>query len=137
MDLFPIANLFVSSLSAISSMIQAYNSSKSTDKALNSAEERLNEPLRNGGAKISQVIDRELLITLSNKAEQEARALISLISETNDAELLTLSIREASTRLCIYLSQIKFYNNGNLPTKRLNKLWISHRCGDDKEACNV
>ncbi|WPA91158.1 hypothetical protein QS795_011785 [Providencia zhijiangensis] len=137
MDLLPIANLFVSSLSAISSMIQAYNSSKVTDKALNKAQKRLNEPLKIGGTTISQVIDCDLLIKLSSKAEQEARALISLISKTNDTELLTQSIREASARLCFYLSQIKFYNNGDLPTIRLNELWISHRCDDDKGACNV
>lgn len=136
MDLLPIANFLVSSLSAISSMVQAYNSSKVTNKDLNKAQKRLDEPLKNGGSKISQVIDSSLLNTLADKAEQEARELICLISETQDTELLKQPMREASARLCFYLSQIKSHNNGDLPTKRLNQLWISHRC-DDEDVCNV
>jgi hypothetical protein len=136
MDLLPIANFLVSTLSALSSMVQAYNSSKITNKDAVKAQKRLDEPLKNGGAKISQVIDSNLLQVLSSKAEQEVRALISLISEIQDTERLEQPMKEASAHLCFYLSQIKSHNNGDLPTKRLNQLWISHRC-DDKGACNV
>ncbi|EGQ7664801.1 MULTISPECIES: hypothetical protein [Vibrio] len=136
MELLSIANFLVSSLSAMSSMVQAYNSSKVTNKDISKAQKRLDEPLKNGGAKIAQVIDSNLLNTLSSKAEKEARELISLIKETQDTEQLQKPMREASTRLCFYLSQIKSHNNGDLPTKRLNELWISHRC-DNGDACDV
>lgn len=136
MELMPIANFLVSSLSALSSMVQAYNSSKVTNKDAEKAQKRLDEPLKIGGAKISQVIDSKLLQTLSNKAEQEAMVLISLITETEDTTQLELPMKEASVRLCFYLSQIKSHNNGDLPTKRLNQLWMSHQC-DNKDVCNV
>ncbi|MDW2109004.1 hypothetical protein [Vibrio sp. 2089] len=136
MELLPIANFLVSSLSAISSVVQAYNSSKVTNKDLSKAQKRLDEPLKNGGAKIAQVIDSNLLNALSSKAEKEARELISLIKEIDDIEQLQQPMREANTRLCFYLSQIKSHNNDDLPTKRLNQLWISHRC-DNGDACNV
>lgn len=75
MELLSIANFLVSSLSAMSSMVQAYNSSKVTNKDISKAQKRLDEPLKNGGAKIAQVIDSNLLNTLSSKAEKEAREL--------------------------------------------------------------
>ena len=117
-------------------MVQAYNSSKVTNKDAEKAQKRLDEPLKNGGAKISQVIDSNLLKTLSSKAEQEAKALILLILKTQDIELLEQPMEEARIRLCFYLTQIKSHNDGDLPTKRLNQLWLSHRC-EGKGVCNV
>ena len=135
MDLLPIANFLVSSLSALSSMVQAYNSSKITNEDIKKARKKLDEPLKIGGSKVSQVIDSELLQTLSSKAEQEARELIKLLTETQDIELLEQPMTEANSRLCFYLSQIKSHNNGDLPTKRLKQLWLSHRC-EEKDVCN-
>lgn len=136
MDLLPIANLFISSLSALSSMVQAYHSSNSGKQDTKKEKERLDEPLKIGGKKVSQVIDSDLLNALSEKAEAEARELISLIDKTQDLELLKQPMNDANVRLCFYLEQIKSHNNEELPTKRLNQLWLSHRC-KTKGACNV
>ena len=128
MDLLPIANLFISSISALSSMVQAYNSSKTKQLNTDKEEKRLDTPLKIGGKTVSQVIDSKLLNTLTKKAEKEARELISLINKTQDPELLEIAMNEANNRLCFYLNQIKIYNNDKLPTKRLNQLWLSHKC---------
>ncbi|MEJ6122968.1 hypothetical protein MT390_13960 [Vibrio sp. 2-Bac 85] len=134
MDLILLANLFVSSISSISSVVLAYNSSTMTDAKIKKAKTRIDTPLRIGGAKVSQLIDSKLLGILSSKAEQEARELIIAISKTDDVELIKQLIDEATNRLCFYLQQIKQYNNDELPTERLKKLWLSHGC---KEICNV
>lgn len=136
MELLPIANLFISSLTALSSMVQAYNSSKIGKQDTDKVKKRLDEPLKIGGKKVSQVIDSDLLNTLSEKAETEARELISLINKTQELELLKQPMNQANLRLCFYLMQIKSHNNEELPTKRLNQLWLSHRC-EKKGACNV
>ena len=136
MDLLPIANLFISSLSALSSMVQAYNSSNTGKQDTDKAMKRLDEPLKKGGKKISQVIDSQLLHTLSEKAEEEARELIALINKTQDLELLKQPMNDANFRLCFYLEQIKSHNEETLPTKRLNQLWLSHRC-EKEDYCNV
>lgn len=136
MDLLPTANLLISSLSAISSMVQAYNSSKTGKQQTDKAIKRLDEPLKVGGKKVSQVIDSHLLNALSDKAEEEARELIALINQTQDFELLKKPMSDANIRLCFYLEQIKSHNDEKLPTKRLNQLWLSHRC-EKKWGCNV
>lgn len=134
MDLIALANLFVSSISSISSVVQAYNSSSMTAAKIKKAERRIETPLKTGGAKVSQIIDSNLLNVLSTKADQEARELIIEISKTDDVELTKQLIGVATERLCFYLQQIKKYNNDELPTERLKKLWLSHGC---KEICNV
>ncbi|WP_298441408.1 hypothetical protein [uncultured Ferrimonas sp.] len=135
MDSLPIANLLVSSLSALSSMVQAYNSSKVTKEDASKAEQRLDKPLKRGGAKVSQKIDGKLLSALSEKAEAEARKLIELVNMAEDPSSLELPMREASNRICFYLQQIKHHNDDVLPTKRLNDFWQSHRCVD-MDVCN-
>lgn len=125
-----VANLLVSSLSALSSMVQAYNASRLTNLSIEKAQQRLEQPLKQGGSRIAQVIDAQLLQALSDKAEQETKALIAELQEHDELHLLDAAIKQANERICFYLSKIKEYNKDVLPTKRLNELWASHGCDD-------
>ncbi|MBM7073686.1 hypothetical protein JQC92_16880 [Shewanella sp. 202IG2-18] len=128
MDWVAIANLLVSSVSSLSSIVQAHNSNKLTKTELNKATKRIEQPLKNGGKQVSVVINHKLLTELSVLAETQAKQIINVLSHTDDIELIEMTINEARSRVCFYLTQIKQHNQGKLPTKRLQNLWLSHQC---------
>lgn len=136
MEWIALANLFVSSISSLATVVQAHNSNpnKITNNDIKKAQKKLDKPLKRGGKQLVDIIDHSLLSTLANKAENEARELIGYIEESSDITDIQKHIAEANLRICFYLEQIKNHNQDKLPTVRLNQLWSSHGCNDCKEA---
>ena len=125
-----IANLFVSTLSAISSLVQAYNSSRSVSAVkIKQSKERVSKTLKIGGQKISEVIDEDLLNTFIVRIQQEHQTLLGVLEnkESTHKEIEN-SIKSSNKSICFFLNKIKEKNNGKLPTVRLNKLWASNQC---------
>jgi len=117
-------------MSAIGTLIQAYQSISKPDKEkVAYSKKRIEKKLSKGGKKVAEVIDPELLKTLSEKVQTEYADLISVLesksSTLNDQEL---AITRARKSICFYLKEIKAHNNHELPTMRLKKLWESHEC---------
>ncbi|RLV57683.1 hypothetical protein D5018_21270 [Parashewanella curva] len=117
MELIAVANLLVSSISSLATIVQAYNSNKLTKSELNKAQKRIEQPLKNGGKQLTNVIDAKLLEKLSFLAEIEAKQLIKVLTYSEDIELTQVMINTAQERICFYLGQIKQHNQGKLPTK--------------------
>lgn len=128
MDLLGLANLFVSAISAASTVVQAHSSRKVNATMITSAQKRIDEPLKQGGAKLVPVIDKALLEVLTNKALKETQELINNIQSQNDPDIIENYIVEAKSRVCFYLNQIKKHNENELPTERLKKMWSSNAC---------
>jgi hypothetical protein len=128
MELLGLANLFVSAISAASAVVQAHSSRKVNTTDIIKAQKRIDEPLKQGGAKLVPVIDKAFLEVLTSKALKETQELINNIRSQNDPDIIQNHIAEANSRVCFYLKQIKKHNENELPTKRLEKLWSSHDC---------
>ncbi len=128
MDLIPIANLFVSAISSIATVVQAHNSKNVKSADITKAQKRIDKPLKQGGSKLASVIDNKLLEALASKAHKEAQELIHNINNQGDVDIVQNHISEANSRVCFYLNQIKNHNENELPTERLKKLWLSHTC---------
>jgi hypothetical protein len=128
MDLLGLANLFVSAISAASTVVQAHSSRKVNATAISSAQKRIDEPLKQGGAKLVPVIDKTLLEVLTNKALKETQELINNIRNQDDPDIVQSHISVANSRVCFYLNQIRKHNKNELPTERLKKLWSSNAC---------
>lgn len=127
------ANLFLSAVSALSSLIQATNSIKTSDHKtsflaiINKAKKRSATPMKVGGKQISLVIDDAVLTALTNNINSSLEFLVTALSNKSlpwaDKEL---AIAQASTEICKSLSTIRRLNNNDLPSKRLGNLWQSY-----------
>jgi len=138
MEWVAVANLLVSSISSLATVVQAHNSNSNnvSKKDVEKAKTKLDKPLKVGGKQLVDIIDESLLLTLQSKAEIEARELIRAIGATSDIAQTKKLISDANIRVCFYLEQIKIHNQNKLPTVRLNKLWESHGCKSCKDADN-
>ncbi|TVL59847.1 MULTISPECIES: hypothetical protein [Shewanella] len=125
-----IANLLVSSLAVMASCTQAYVAWEQRKSKLNSAQKRLNEPLKKGGSQIAKVIDEDLLEALSEKASNAARKHVEHMRTATQSEAKQIA-DDARKELCFYLSEIRKYNKNELPTARLKGYWESYQCGQD------
>ncbi|TWX65939.1 hypothetical protein ESZ36_16685 [Colwellia demingiae] len=130
MDLIPIANLFVSAISSIATVVQAHSGQNVKSADITKAQQRIDDPLKRGGSKVASVIDNKLLEALAKKAHKEAQELIHNINNQDDVDIIQNHISEANSRVCFYLNKIKNHNENELPTERLKKLWLSHICED-------
>lgn len=137
MDWVAIANLFVSSISSLAAVVQAHNSNKVEPKDIKKAQQRIDTPLKRGGKQLIDIIDNNLLLVLTSKAEDEARELLSAISSDTDIESINQLITDANKRICFYLQKIREHNQSELPTERLKSLWASHNCIECKDVKHV
>ncbi len=129
-----IAGLVVSGVSALGTLVQAFYAAKSSNQKISKreitkAENRASKPLIIGAKQVGDVIDEELLLTLSREIEDHHKALVNAFSNSE----LTVSEKEvivesARIQICKFLGEVKNFNNGQLPTERLKKLWESNRC---------
>ncbi|MGR5310802.1 hypothetical protein [Photobacterium damselae] len=129
-----IAGLVVSGVSALGTLVQAFYTAKSSNQKISKreitkAENRASKPLIIGAKQVGDVIDEELLLTLSREIEDHHKALVNAFSNSE----LTVSEKEvivesARIQICKFLGEVKNFNNGQLPTERLKKLWESNRC---------
>ena len=125
-----IANLFVSLLSAVGTLVQAYNSSKDiSNKKIKQSKERASTTLKIGGKEISEVIDEGLLNTYVVRIQQEHNSLINILENKESThEEIETAIKSSKKSICFFLNEIKDQNIGILPTVRLKKLWKSNQC---------
>jgi hypothetical protein len=127
------ANLFLSAVSALSSLIQAtksinHDSHEASFKTeINKARKRSITPMKVGGKQISLVIDATVLATLTGNINSSLEHLVIALGDNslNWADK-NVAITRASSEICKSLSAIKRLNNGNFPSKRLDNLWQSH-----------
>lgn len=129
-----IAGLVVAGVAALGTMVQAYYSAKAANKriskaSIKKAEKRAKSPLKIGAKKVSEVIDKKLLETLQLKIEEHNKALIKAFkdSEISDSERKKI-VEAARIQICSFLTEVKKFNKGKLPTKRLINLWSSNNC---------
>jgi len=129
-----IAGLAIAGVAALGTLIQAFYSARATNKnisktSLKKAEERASVPLKIGVKKVAEVIDIKLLETLQNEIEKHNQKLIKAFqsSEVTDSEREEM-VEDARSQICRFLSEVMNFNDGNLPTKRLEKLWLSNKC---------
>lgn len=129
-----IAGLAISGVSALGIIVQAYYLAQVGNKnisntTLKKAEERASSPLKTGIKTVAEVIDAELLEALQVKIEKHNRNLIKAFQSTtvSDSEREKM-VEQARIQICSFLSEVKRFNEGKLPTKRLEELWLSNKC---------
>lgn len=132
--MFEIAGLVVAGVTALGTIVQAYYSSKAANldiskTKLRKAEERAGFPLKVGVKKVAEVIDDKLLEALQCKIDMHNKKLIRAFQspEVSDTERERM-VEEARIQICSFLLEVKRFNDGKLPTKRLEKLWASNKC---------
>jgi CRISPR/Cas system CMR-associated protein Cmr1 (group 7 of RAMP superfamily) len=129
-----IANIAIAGLSALGALVQAYSVAKANNEnvsksKIKKSKERADKPLKIGAKKVSEVIDDKLLLVLKRKIEEQHTKLIQSLESTSisDSER-ERSVEEAKNQICYFLKKVKEFNEGALPTKRLENLWLSNKC---------
>lgn len=128
------AGLVIAGISALGTLVQAYysarqNRSQVSHSTLKKAAERASTPLKTGTKVVDNVIDDALLKALSEEVLACNQRLIDAIVDKNLSEARrVVAVEDARAQICRVLSQIRQFNEGTLPTRRLEKLWASHRC---------
>ena len=132
--MFEIAGLTIACVSALGTLVQAVYTAKLVNKDVSDAtirksEERASDPLKTGIKRVSEVIDKDLLEILQNEIETQMKKLIETFrSSSITDEHKTYEVEEARIAICKFLSQVMKFNDGYLPTKRLQNLWASNKC---------
>ena len=83
-----------------------------------------------GQKKVAEVIDPDLLKALQREIDSQNERLIHALSsqDVSDNEK-EKAVEAARLQICHFLKQVLNFNDGVLPTKRLQNLWTSNRCG--------
>ncbi len=129
-----IAGLAIAGLSALASLIQAYytaraDNRKVSERRIRESRQRAEKPLKIGIKKVSEVIDPDLLTALKDQIEGQHKKLIcALRSAEISAAERECAVEEARGQICYFLAKVKAFNDGVLPTKRLENLWLSNDC---------
>ncbi|MFA0408770.1 hypothetical protein AB4505_11350 [Vibrio splendidus] len=129
-----IAGLVVSGVSALGTLVQAFYTAKSSNQKISKREitkagNRASTPLKIGAKQVGDVIDEELLLTLSREIENHHKALVNAFSNSElTASEKEVIVESARIQICKFLGEVKNFNSDQLPTERLKKLWESNRC---------
>jgi len=130
-----VAGLVIAGVAAMGTLVQAYYSAKVANKPVSrteirKAEERANEPLKIGQKKVAEVIDPDLLKALQRQIDlQNERLIHALRSRGVSDNEKAKEVEAARLQICHFLKQVLNFNDEVLPTKRLENLWTSNRCG--------
>lgn len=133
-----LANLAISSVSALSSLIQLYYVKKMsgdniTESNIKAANKRLTEPLKNGGAKLARVMNRDTLKDVLLALESKNQIISETIVNDNITfEEKEVVIDDAKRSICFFIKHMVQLNNGQFPTKRVEKLYFSNDCRSNK-----
>jgi len=128
------AGLVIAGISALGTLVQAYYSARqSSDKVKKSvirqADKRASQPLKTGTKVVSNVIDDALLEALNKQIAAHHDALINAFTDQSLPESQrAVAVDNARAQICHVLMEIKRFNSGQLPTRRLENLWQSNRC---------
>lgn len=134
-----IAGLVVAGISAMGTLVQAYYNAKSAKKnvsrtKIKQAKERASEPLKIGQKKVAEIIDVNLLQALQQEIESQNNRLIHVFSSKGVSEKeKEREVEAARLKICHFLNQVMNFNEGELPTKRLQNLWASNRCNQEQD----
>ena len=72
---------------------------------------------------------REKNRKISRASLKKAEALIEAFrAETGNETEREKQVEAARQQICRFLKQVRKFNAGQLPTKRLKDLWVSNRC---------
>ena len=129
-----IANIAVAGLSALGALVQSYYAAKANNtnvskSKIKKSKERADKPLKIGAKKVSEVIEEKLLLVLKYKIEEQHTNLIHALESTSISDTDSeRSVEEAKNQICYFLKKVKEFNEGDLPTKRLENLWLSNKC---------
>ena len=129
-----IAGLVVAGVTALGTIVQAFYTARAKNKpvsrtSLKKADARAGEPLKVGAKKVAEVIDRELLEVLQGEIETRHRQLIAAFRSEDVSEIeREKQVEAARQQICRFLGQVRKFNAGKLPTRRLEDLWLSNRC---------
>ncbi|QWL66120.1 hypothetical protein [Aeromonas jandaei] len=126
---YELANLFLSGVSALTSVCQAAMDISDRTKMLKKADFRLATPLQRGGKSVA-VIDGKLLKEYDKKIRKAVSQQILTLRAEPDTATCAKVAEEAQQSVCFYLNEIKRHNAGHLSTKQLQDWWASYRCND-------
>ena len=130
-----VAGLFAAAISALSSMVQAYKAARDEARQVRKSKirqlkSRGSQPLKRGGKALGDVIDQKVLAALTKNINDSVEALASALQDTQTSELAkNEAMHKAEAQICGSLRRILKLNQNRLPTKRLQDLWESHKCG--------
>lgn len=133
-----VAGLFAAAISALSSMVQAYKAARDEARQVRKSKirklkRRGSQPLKRGGKALGDVIDQKVLAALTRNISESVEALALALQDTQTSELAkNEAMRKAEEQICGSLSRILKLNQNQLPTKRLQNLWVSHKCDPRK-----
>jgi len=126
-------NQMITMLQVLSNLVviaQAIDLSTRKKKSrIEEASDRLKKPFKVGGKSIDQVIDKETLRIMILNTEKSVKKLQNVLESELPQDQKELEIERAEKVICNELIRVRKLNKNVLPTKRLEKLWESHRCG--------
>ena len=123
--------LLVTAISALDSIIQAYDKKSLTNSVLVQASESIKAQLDSSSKGIAglmdnMTMDRITLMKLSGSCAHQVNIIISALSE-GDETMKEVAIDVARTRMNEFLQDIKNKNHGMLPSKALQALWQHYK----------
>ena len=130
-----VAGLFAAAISALSSMVQAYKAARDEARQVKNSKirklkRRGAQPLKRGGKALGDVIDQKVLAALTKNINNSVEELASALQDSQTSELVkNKAMHKAEAQICGSLKRILKLNQNQLPTKRLQNLWVSHKCG--------
>ena len=134
-----VAGLFAAAISALSSMVQAYKAARDEARQVRKSKirqlkSRGAQPLKRGGKALGDVIDQKVLAALTKNINDAVEALAVALQNTQTSEWAKEeAMQKAEEQICGSLSRILKLNQNQLPTKTLQNLWVSHKCGSPKK----
>lgn len=141
-----LVSLLLSSISSISSLVQAYHSTRGIERRdmdsrmsylafgkrapePYSSKTLSKEEIETEAQEFDKVIDDDILETLVNTIIKAKRRLIDALNDPSNTEQAKSTEMEAvRSIICRALKRIKDLNNGTLPGNELNKVSISFSC---------
>lgn len=148
---FEVASLVFSGLSTLSSLVQAYSSTKRQrsrpeDKELQKTDlipdigsvyqkiipkRMVHNAANNSISQIDKIIDDDLLNVMNQNIKIASKRLIDAFNDpSNNNQERDKESMIARSVICRELKRIMNYNNGNLPNGELENMWISHGCNN-------
>ena len=130
-----VAGLFAAAISALSSMVQAYKAARDEARQVKQSKikqlkQRGSQPLKRGGKALGDIIDQKILAALTKNVNDSVEALALALQDTQTSELAkNEAMHKAEEQICGSLSRILELNRNHFPTKTLQNLWASHKCG--------
>ena len=128
-----LASLFLTGISALSSVIQALKGArrKGTRLPAKKVDQVLEKPKKRkkGAVTLTLVIDEDRLrVILENIEEIQVRMKNTLDNPSSTDQEIDREVEIARNTICKALNTIRHLNQGVLPSKHLLKLWVSHQC---------